>query len=231
MPIRQSTLLCALALGAAACATGKGPCAEPARGATMETATQHGNAELEALFNREWDYQMRDDPEYASFLGDRRYNREWRDDSPPAYAARKAHADEVLAALARIDRNALGAVDRENYDVFRIHLEYARDRLALGFQYLLLTQLEGVQTANQLADALPFEKAADYEDWIGRLSHFPARVTQTIALLREAIGKKMVHPRVVMARIAPQLDRQIVTGPEASPFYQPFRNMPAAFPE
>jgi uncharacterized protein (DUF885 family) len=57
------------------------------------------------------------------------------------------------------------------------------------------------------------------------------RVEQTIALLREAIAKKLVHARVVMDRITPQLERQIVANPESSPFYAPFRSVPATIAE
>ncbi|MGB0582656.1 MAG: hypothetical protein ACPGVU_23465, partial [Limisphaerales bacterium] len=46
------------------------------------TAADHPSAkQLHALFDREWEYQMKDDPEWASILGDRRWNDQWPDHS------------------------------------------------------------------------------------------------------------------------------------------------------
>ena len=49
---------------------------------------------------------------------------------------------------------------------------------------------------------------------------------QTIALMREAIEARMVHPKVVMKRVPPQIRRQIVEDPAESLFFKPFRTLP-----
>jgi uncharacterized protein (DUF885 family) len=82
----------------------------------------------------------------------------------------------------------------------------------------------------EVADTIDFQSEGDYRDWLARLAAFPARVEQTITLLREAIAKKLVHPRVVMDRITAQLDRQIVEDAEKSPFFKPFRTVAASIP-
>ncbi len=163
-------------------------------------------------------------------MGDKRYARSWRDESPAAYERRKAFTDAILARLSQVDRAALSPSDRENYDIFRIRQEQERDSLRLGLYYFALNQREGVQTANEVADTIDFQTEGDYRDWLARLAAFPARVEQTIALLREAVKKKLVHPRVVMERVTGQLDRQIVEAPEQSPFFKPFRNVASAIP-
>ena len=183
---------------------------------------------LVQLFEEEWQNTLRDDPEYATLLGDKRYARAWRDESPAAYERRRAYTGSVLERLSRIDRNALSQSDRENYDIFRLEQENAREKLTLGLHYFALNQRQGIQTANEIADTVDFQSEGDYRDWLARLAAFPARVDATIVLLREAVAKKLVHPRVVMDRVTAQLDRQIVDDPEKSPFFKPFRAMASA---
>jgi len=213
----------------AACAATKQPCAET-RVATDRQTTPRSDPKLAALFEEEWQDTLRDDPEYATLLGDKRYARAWRDESPAAYERRKLSTDAILARLSQIDRAALSPSDRENYEIFLLAEENARASLRLGLHYFGLNQREGIQTANEVADTVDFRTESDYRDWIGRLTAFPARGEQTIALLREAIAKKLVYPRVVMERITAQLDRQIVDDPEKSPFFKPFRTMATTIP-
>jgi uncharacterized protein (DUF885 family) len=89
--------------------------------------------------------------------------------------------------------------------------------------YLLpLNQLGGVQTADDLAEALRFDTLKDYEDWLARLTALPAYIEHTIALMREGIAQRMILPKIVLERIPTQIDHQIVSNPKESPFYKPF---------
>jgi uncharacterized protein (DUF885 family) len=47
---------------------------------------------------------------------------------------------------------------------------------------------------------------------------------QTIALMREGIKERMVHPQVIMERLPAQIDKQIVSDPTQSGFYKPFQH-------
>jgi uncharacterized protein (DUF885 family) len=65
-----------------------------------DTATP--GAALHALFDREWEWELTQDPLWASYLGDRRWNDRWPDISATALAARQAHREAVLKDLASI---------------------------------------------------------------------------------------------------------------------------------
>lgn len=177
---------------------------------------------LHDLFTTEWDYDMQQHPEEASEMGDRRWNDRWTDESLDAHAKRHQHDQEVLARLATVDRAALTPADQLNYDLFKKRYE---DRVE-GYQFhwflLPLNQREGIQSRDELADALRFETVKDYEDWIARLHAFPTLMYQTIALMQQGIRERMVHPRVIMQRIPAQIEKQIVADSSQSPFYKPF---------
>jgi uncharacterized protein (DUF885 family) len=179
---------------------------------------------LQDLFASEWDYDMQQHPEEASTMGDRRWNNRWTDESPEAHGQRNQHNQDVLARLARIDRNALSPADQVNYDLFKKRYEDRVEGYKFHWFMLPLNQREGIQTSDDLADSLRFETLKDYEDWIGRLHAFPAYMDQTIALMRLGIRERMVHPKVIMQRIPAQIDKQLVSDPAQSPFYKPFQH-------
>src|SRR5688500_14619962 len=99
-------------------------CAAPvALAATAPAATQapaNANAATVALyrlFEADWERQLRENPLFATYLGDPRYNDRWPDLSPAALAAQEQATRDSRATLAKIDRAALSAVDQLNYDI------------------------------------------------------------------------------------------------------------------
>ncbi|MDE2296408.1 MAG: DUF885 domain-containing protein [Gammaproteobacteria bacterium] len=181
---------------------------------------------LHRLFRRDWDRRMREHPLTASDLGDRRFNGRWPDRS--LAAIQRAHrADlETLAALHRIDRAALDPQDRISYDLFEWQHEDALDAYRFHEYLFPLNQLGGIQTAGDYAQTLRFTTRKDYADWLSRLRTFGTYMDQTIALLRLGIADGYTLPRVVAARIPPQIALNVVADPARSPFYAPFAKIP-----
>ena len=221
MPWRESALTLALALSALLAA------ALPAR---PEEAASEAPRQLHALFQEEWEYTLREDPTFASFLGDRRYNDRWADASLAALERRQQHSRETLERLKSIDMAGLSEADRLNYRLFR--KQYENDVEGYQFRWYLvpLNQRDGVQTADELADALRFATVKDYEDWLARLRALPVLVEQTTALMKEGIRAGMVHPRVIMERVPAQIEKQIVDDPAKSSFFKPFLRFPETIP-
>jgi uncharacterized protein (DUF885 family) len=179
---------------------------------------------LHDLFDVEWDYSMRERPERASELGDRRWNDRWRDESLQAIDRRHQHSLDVMGALAKINRSSLSSADQLNYDLFKHELERKVEAYNLRRFLIPLNQREGIQQLDDLADALRFETVKDYEDWIARLRTFPALMDQTIELMRQGIRERIVHPKIIMQRLPAQIDKQVVADPTQSGFYKPFRH-------
>jgi len=185
---------------------------------------------LHDLFDREWEYDLQQDPTRASRLGDRRWNDRWGDVSLTAIKSRHDHDLEVLRQLATIDRGRLSTADQLNYDLFRKGYESSVEEYQYRWYLIPLNQRGGIQTENELADSLRFETVKDYEDWVARLKAFPVYMEQTIALMHEGIAAHMVLPKVIMQRIPAQIDKQIVAHADESLFYKPFKRFPASVP-
>lgn len=184
-------------------------------------------AALHALFDREWDRSMRENPITASSLGDDRFNDLWPDASLASIERSHQDNQKALADLAKIDRSALSAEDQVSYDLFQWQTRDALDSYRFHEYVFPLNQLGGIQTSGDLAaQNLRFEKTKDYQDWLKRLQNFGTYMDQTIALLQQGLNEKRVLPKVVAARIPQQISDNIVSDPAKSPFYSPFLKAP-----
>jgi uncharacterized protein (DUF885 family) len=177
---------------------------------------------LHELFASEWEYQLEQYPTWASRLGDRRWNDRWDDESLDAIDRRNRHYIEVLDQLGSIKREDLSPADRLNADLFEREYQNEVDGHRYRWHLIPLNQLGGVQTMDELADALRFETLQDYADWLARLRALPEYIEQTTALLRAGIQQQIRLPKIVLERVPAQIDHQIVDDPTASPFYKPF---------
>src|SRR5262245_5332013 len=81
--------------------------------------------QLHALLDEDWQWRLRDAPERATMLGDRRYNDKLTNLSPEAIEAREKHARDILERLRSIDRAKLSGQDLLSYDLFRFENELA----------------------------------------------------------------------------------------------------------
>jgi uncharacterized protein (DUF885 family) len=185
---------------------------------------------LHQLFEAEWERGLRENPTWASYLGDRRFDDRWPDRAPAARAESHAADRAVLEALAAIPVGELSEADRLNHELFGRTYRQQIDAHGWGLQYLPITQRRGIQSAHQVAEVLPFANVRDYENWVARLEGVGAYVDQTIALLREGKSRGLVQPCIIMERIPAQIAKQVVDDPTQSLFYAPLTRVPADIP-
>ena len=188
-------------------------------------------ATLHKLFADEWERGMVESPENASNNGDNRFNDRWTDYSLAAIGRREAEDRAALGKLHAIDRKALSAADQLNYDTFEWQLERAVERQKFREYLQPVSHQGGVQTADGLAEVLPFASTKDYRDWLKRMEAIPTLVDQSIALMREGVKAGNVPPKVLMQRVPAQIAAQVVDDPTKSPFYRPFLHFSDAIPQ
>src|SRR5690349_2860110 len=170
--------------------------AAPARAANAaDPATAKA---LHALFDAEWERGLVESPENASYNGDNRFNDRWTDMSLDAIASREAEDRDALAKLRAIDRSALSAADQLNYDTFAWQLEKSVERQKFREYLQPISHQGGAQTADGIAEVLPFATIKDYRDWLARMAALPVLVDQTIALMQEGVRQGNMPPRVLM---------------------------------
>lgn len=180
---------------------------------------------LYALFDAEWELALKENPTFASFLGDKRYNDRWADSSLAAIERRDRHRVETLAALKRINRNDLSVADKLNYDLFQKDYEEGIEASKFKRHLTPITQQGGIQTIDEITQLMRFETVKDYEDWIARMNAFPVLMEQTLTLMRMGVKQKISLPKVILERVPAQIDKMTASG-EQHPFFAPFKNFP-----
>jgi uncharacterized protein (DUF885 family) len=194
------------------------------------SASADAVANLHALFDREWERDLSDNPLAATYLGDPRYNDRLPDISQAALAARQAADAKVLGDLSRIPRDALPPAEQLNYDLFRREYETRKAAVPFHAEYYSIEASGGPQSVNELAELVPFETIADYETWIRRMRAIPAYLDQYGDRLRRGAREKRTQPRAVMERVLEPLAKQVTDKPEDSPFFERFRTYPDSIP-
>jgi uncharacterized protein (DUF885 family) len=181
---------------------------------------------LDAFFAAQWERHMREAPEDATYNGDARYNDRWSDNSLAAIARREAEDRAALAQLRVIGREGLSSADQLDYDTFEWQLTHAIAREKFREYLQPIGHQGGVQTADGIAELMPFATVKDYRDWLARMAAIPQQVDQAIALMRAGVQAGLVPPKVLMQRVPAQIAAQIVADPDKSPFYRPFTRFP-----
>ena len=152
-------------------------------------------ADLHALFDREWERDLSDNPLSATYLGDPRYNDRLPDISQAALAARQAADAKVLDDLARIPRDALPPAEQLNYDLFRHEYETRKAAVPFHAEYYSIEASGGPQSLNEIAEVMPFATVQDYENWLGRMRAIPAYLDQYGERLRRGAKEKRTQPQ------------------------------------
>ncbi|MBT8097283.1 MAG: DUF885 domain-containing protein [Woeseia sp.] len=187
--------------------------------------------DFHALLNESWQQGLQDNPVFASQLGDRRYNTEWRDESPEAYAERQARQRAFLDRLRLITAADLSVADQLNYDLFRRELQDNIEGYSFNNHLLPINQRGGVQSLESTAERLRLQTVQDYEDWLERMSKVPEVIEQTMALQERGRREGYMPPKILMQRIPQQIAQQLTEDATTSPFFGAFQAMPDSIPE
>ncbi len=202
-------------------------------------APQSGSPRLRHFFDQDWNYWLKEYPEFATSVGAPGYNNRWGDLSPEAMAKRETHLRASLRELESVPRASLNAEDGVSYDLYRRLLETAIEGLrfhndpfpfgSVSISSLLrpINQVEGVQqTVAQIISIMPAEHASDFEDIVARLRDVPVLVDQTIAELQNGLRAKTTPPKVTLRDVPKQITDQIFDDPDKSPLLEAFQKFP-----
>ena len=188
------------------------------------------NPELHKLFADEWERNLRESPENASYFGDSRFNDRWTDMSLDAIATRAAADRSALDKLRTIDRATLSPADQLDYDTFAWQLQRSVERQKFREYLQPVGHQGGPQTADGMVEVLSFATVKDYQDWLKRLAALPQVIDQSIALMQEGVKAGNMPPRILMQRVPAQIAGQVVDDPIKSGFYKPFLKFPETIP-
>ncbi|QNH21820.1 hypothetical protein HEP73_02748 [Xanthomonas sp. GW] len=222
---------CALAAALLAACQPATPPASPQPAAAAGAPTQQPGQAFAALLDAQWQYQLEHHPEFASIIGDTRYNDRWSDYSPAALQAERQATADFLKRFEAIDGKALSAQDQLSLQMMLRQLRDRLEAIALKNDEMPLEPVGGIQlTLPGYAQAFPFASVKDYEDYIKRLQAIPALLDQVVALSRAGAKDGLVQPKYLLERIPEQVRAIAAPAGADSPFALPLKNFPDAVP-
>jgi uncharacterized protein (DUF885 family) len=194
---------------------------------------QPTDAAFIALMNSAWERDMRDSPEWATSVGDHRFDDKLSDASAAAQERRRTHERDLLAKLQATKPAALSPVQRLNHALLLDRMQLAVAAHAhRGLDHLSLTAMGGVHTElAQIVQVMPQATERDWRNIIARYKAYPLRVDQEVAHLREGMRLGWVTFKASMDRVPAQIDGQLLKPGQAAaehPLMKPFAKAPAA---
>ena len=176
-----------------------------------------------ALFDEQYETDLRNFPERATAFGDYRYNDKLTDHSLAAVLQRPQTDARFLNRLKAIPTDGFPDQDQLSHDLLIRALEIRVDDFDLKEYEMPINQQNGIHT--NLADlplSVPFDSVKHYEDYISRLHQIPQALSQVTEVLRAGMKDKLMPVRFLAEKIPDQCEGII----KANPFLKPTKKYP-----
>ena len=178
-----------------------------------------------ALFNRQYDSDMRNSPEDETAAGNDRDNAKL-DDYSIAAAIRNNKIDQAYRkSLAAISTEGFSEQDRISHELLLRELDRRTVAFELKTYEMPISQMRGLHTSlAELPGFVPLDSVRHYEDYIDRLHQIPVAFQQTIGVLRQGERDQLMPPRFLLEKIPAQCTGIITE----NPFIKPAQIFPAS---
>jgi uncharacterized protein (DUF885 family) len=187
---------------------------------------------LSDLINERWEWGLKTSPEFASFLGDKRYNDKISDVSVAEVQRELARTREDLARIRKIDTTGFSEQEKLNKVLLEEDMRHSvEDAWTKGWE-MPLNQMGGIHLdAAKFPSYLTFTSIKDYDDFAARMHAFPRQVDDTITNMRAGMRHYLMPPKFLLEKVGQQIDDLAATPAEKSPWYAPTEKFPDAVPE
>jgi uncharacterized protein (DUF885 family) len=186
---------------------------------------------LNDVFHDYWEDFMQHDPEFASAIGDARFNDKITDYSVKAYNESLERGQNFIMRLAAIDPNGLNDQEQLGRDLLLRRLVDDQEAAQYKEWEMPVTQMGGIQDEYpQVVNQLSFKTVKDYDDWIARLHAIPHAFSQITENMSIGMEDKRTPPRFLMEKVLEQVQGIAVQKPEDSPLALPLKSFPATVP-
>jgi uncharacterized protein (DUF885 family) len=176
-----------------------------------------------ALFEEQYQADLKTHPERATAVGDYRYNDQLEDYSPAAYQRQNAADQEFLSRLNAISTAGFSEQDKLSHEVMQRSLTQRIANYKFKEYEMPVNHMEGPQT--RFADlplAVPLDSVKHYEDYIARLHQIPRAFAQSEDTLRDGMKDKLMPVRFLLEKVPAQCEGIVAS----DPFLLPTKKFP-----
>ena len=178
-----------------------------------------------ALFDEQYESDLRNFPTRATAYGDYRYNDKLADYSLAAIAQRNETDHAFLSRLNAIATAGFSDQDQLSHDLLVRVLQQRIADFDLKEYEMAVNQFNGIHTF--LADlplSVPLDSVKHYDDYIARLHQIRRALSQTTEVLHAGVKDKLMPVRFLLEKVPVQCQGII----DADPFLIPAKKYPAS---
>jgi uncharacterized protein (DUF885 family) len=187
--------------------------------------------QLLSVFDEQWEYEMRTNPEWATTLGDKRYNDRLSDNSPEFFQADLEQARKFLAGFEAIDPTGLPHQDALSRELMIRELRQDIEGAQFKDWEMPVNQMDGPHLEfPDLVSLTPFNTVTDYENYLARLRQVPHFFDQVTANMRQGVRDHLMPPRYLLEKVTAEAEDIAGKRGEDSPFAKPVKEFPADIP-
>jgi uncharacterized protein (DUF885 family) len=188
--------------------------------------------ELKTLLAEQWEYTMRESPEFATIIGDYRYNDRWSDFSLARIERTKKETQTWLERFEGIDTTGFPEQEKLNQQLMARNLKSTIEGINLKLYEMPIDQFFGahLQLA-QFVSSIPFNTTKQYEDYLARLHKIPGVMADLVEILKQGAKDKLLPPKFLLEKTVEQCKSIAAPAGEANAFGQPVSHFPDGVPE
>jgi uncharacterized protein (DUF885 family) len=177
--------------------------ADPAAQPPVPSAAEQARA----LFERDWQWRLQNQPEFATSVGDHRYDALLADSSLAGANKAVEHERRMLELARQLERDQLDGQERLSWDLFVAAKERRLATAAfVPFDPQPISAQDGFQfRLPQLVAQMPFVTEEDYRNYLERINALPRYIDGMIEQMREGMRTGWVAPKAIMAAVPAQL--------------------------
>jgi uncharacterized protein (DUF885 family) len=182
---------------------------------------------LNKLLAEQWEYNLSHSPEFASILGDKRWNDQVSDVSQAAIDADLAKAKEFQQRFEAVDTTGFPEQEALNKALMVRNLKEQLDDAKFRGWLMPVNQVSGIHLLGaQFPSLLTFTTVKDYDDLITRYRKYPRLFDQNTDRMRAGMAAGLMPPKFLLEKVAVQVEDLAGSPAEKSPFASPLDKFP-----
>jgi uncharacterized protein (DUF885 family) len=188
-------------------------------------------AQLRDALQAEWEYQLRTYPEFATYVGDTRYNDRLGDYSSEAIAKQIEHSKQQLKVFEAIDTSGFPEEEVLNQQLMVRSLREDVDGAKFNNWEMPVNQFFGAHLEYaSMPTQMPFNTVKDYENYIARLHQLPRVFDEMTEDMKLGLRDHLMPPKYLLEKVTVQAQEIADASEDKSPFNQPVLKFPAEIP-
>ena len=200
--------------------------------ATDSASLDSRRSQFKQFLSEEWEYELRENPERATVVGDYRYNDRWTDSSLAHVAQRKRDLQEWLSRFEVVNTADFPQPEKLNHRLIVRNLKQRIEEIDLKVYEMPVDQFNGAHLRlAQFVAIIPFHSSKQYEDYLARLHQIPRLIDQMIEVMQQGEKDKLMPPRFLLEKTATQCKTIAEPAGEANAFGHPVANFPDTVPQ